>query len=96
MRRVKEGQGAAYSVQRKAGRRVDAKRSFRHFLFDGSGRRIGVQLDVKSYEQLLKAKEELAEIRAFDESVGVALDSYKKGDFMTLDEYKRHRKSRPR
>jgi hypothetical protein len=38
------------------------------FITDDAGNRVGVILDLAQYEELLEAKEELEDIRAFDEA----------------------------
>jgi hypothetical protein len=38
------------------------------FIVDESGNRVGVILDMESYEQLLEAMEDLDDIRAYDEA----------------------------
>lgn len=44
------------------------------FITDNKGNRIGVILDLKQYEQMLDALEELADIRAYDEANAVRED----------------------
>ncbi|MBA3312084.1 MAG: hypothetical protein H0T47_02155 [Planctomycetaceae bacterium] len=39
-----------------------------HYITDDAGNRVAVILDLAQYEELLEAKEELEDIRAFDEA----------------------------
>ena len=36
------------------------------FVTDGKGKRVGVLLDLKTYDRLREAEEELADVRAYD------------------------------
>lgn len=83
-----------YASKPKSQTHISRKR--REFVLDDRGRRVGVILDLTSYERLMEAKEELEDIREFDESAGRAKAEYKKGEYVTLEEYKRQRKPRGR
>ncbi len=41
------------------------------FIVDNQGKRVGVVLDIDQYEALVDAREELEDIRAFDEAKAV-------------------------
>lgn len=62
------------------------------FLTDAKGRRTGVVLDLKTYEQLREAQEELADIHAYDalrDSVHLEIAA---GRCATLAEYRARRR----
>ena len=56
------------------------------FVTDAKGKRVGVLLDVKTYELLLEAEEELADIRAYDFARPQAAAELKAGRFSSLSE----------
>jgi hypothetical protein len=66
------------------------------FLTDAKGRRVGVLLDVKTYEHLREAEEELADIRAYDVARPKAAADLKAGRFSSLSEYRAKRGSKHR
>ena len=57
------------------------------FVTDAKGVRVAVVLDLKRYERLLDAEEELADIRAFDSAWPQAQADLKSGKAISLDEY---------
>ena len=61
------------------------------FLTDAKGRRTGVVLDLKTYEHLLEAEEELADIRAYDTFHDRAHSEIASGQFTTLTSYRTNR-----
>ena len=58
------------------------------FLTDAKGRRTGVILDLKTYEQLREAEEELADIHAYDALRDRTHSEIAAGNFMTLKSYR--------
>jgi hypothetical protein len=58
------------------------------FLTDAKGRRTAVVLDLPTYENLLEAKEEFAEIEAYDAARPRAQGEIKSGEFSTLAAYR--------
>jgi PHD/YefM family antitoxin component YafN of YafNO toxin-antitoxin module len=62
------------------------------FLTDAKGKRTGVVLDLKTYEQLREAEEELADIRAYDTLHERAHSEIAAGNFSTLTSYRAARK----
>ncbi len=54
------------------------------FLTDAKGKRTAVVLDLRTYEQLREAKEELADIQAYDASVNRAHSEVAAGQSATL------------
>jgi hypothetical protein len=64
------------------------KAALRHeqFLTDADGNRIGVVLDLKRYERLREAAEELEDIRAYEEARPRAYAELAAGKFKYLDE----------
>ena len=63
------------------------------FVTDAKGKRVGVLLDVKTYELLLEAEQELADIRAYDGARPQAAADLKAGRFSSLSEYRAKRGS---
>ena len=57
------------------------------FVTDAKGKRVAVMLDLKSYERLREAAEELEDIRAFDAAWPKAEADWKAGKLITLDEF---------
>jgi hypothetical protein len=64
------------------------------FVTDANGKRVGVLLDVKTYQHLREAEEELADIRAYDSARPKVTANLKSGRFSTLADYRARRKSR--
>jgi hypothetical protein len=66
------------------------------FLTDAKGKRMGVVLDLQTYERLREAEEELAEIRAYDSTRDRAHSEIAAGQFSTLASYRagRERKAK--
>jgi hypothetical protein len=62
------------------------------FLTDAKGKRTGVVLDLKTYEQLREAEEELADIQAYDALRDRAHSEINAGQFETLTSYRASRK----
>lgn len=64
------------------------------FVKDAKGHPVAVVLDISTYERLREAEEELADIRAFDEAWPDAQKDLKKGEVISLEDYRVQRKSR--
>ncbi len=66
------------------------------FLTDAKGKRTGVLLDLKTYEHLREAEEELADIQAYDSLHDRAHSEIAAGQCVTLTSYRasRGRKSK--
>jgi hypothetical protein len=66
------------------------------FLTDAKGKRMGVVLDLQTYQRLREAEEELAEIHEYDSKRERAHSEIEAGQFSTLAAYRaaRERKSR--
>ena len=66
------------------------------FLVDARGKRTGVVLNLKTYQRLLEAEEELAEIHAYDSARPKVASDLRAGRYMTLEDYRigRNRKSK--
>ena len=64
------------------------------FVTDANGKRVGVLLDVKTYEHLRDAEEELADIRAYDVARPKVAADLKAGQFSTLADYRAKRGGR--
>jgi hypothetical protein len=66
------------------------------FLTDAKGKRMGVVLDLDTYQRLREAEEELAEIQAYDKARPKVLSEIAAGQFTTLEGYRsaRERKSK--
>ena len=62
------------------------------FLTDAKGKRTGVVLDLKTYEQLREAEEELAEIHAYDRLRDRAHSEIAVGQCATLTSYRASRR----
>jgi hypothetical protein len=62
------------------------------FLTDAKGKRTGVVLDLKTYEHLREAEEELADIHAYDALHDRAHAEIAAGQCATLTSYRRDRK----
>ena len=61
------------------------------FVTDSKGRPVGVLLDVKTYERLREAEEDLADIRAYDAARPKVTADLKSGQFTTLTNYRTKR-----
>ena len=61
------------------------------FATDANGKRVGVLLDVKTYEHLCEAEEELADIRAYDTARPKVAAKFKVGQCSTLADYQARR-----
>jgi hypothetical protein len=61
------------------------------FVTDAKGKLIGVLLDLKTYERLREAEEELADIGAYDTARPKVIRELKAGQFTTLSEYQTKR-----
>ena len=66
------------------------------FLTDAKGKRTGVVLKLKTYQRLLEAEEELADIHAYDSALPKIALELKLGRYTTLESYRasRSRKSK--
>ena len=65
------------------------------FVTDAKGKRVGVLLDVKTYQHLREAEEELADIHAYDAARPKVAADIKAGRVSSLSDY-RARRSRKR
>jgi hypothetical protein len=61
------------------------------FLTDAKGKRTGVVLDLKTYEHLREAEEELADIQAYDALHDRAHSEIAVGQSVTLTSYRANR-----
>ena len=61
------------------------------FVTDGKGKRVGVLLDLKTYDRLREAEEELADVRAYDAARPKVAADVKAGQFSTLADYRAKR-----
>jgi hypothetical protein len=61
------------------------------FLTDAKGKRTGVILDLKTYEHLCEAEEELADIQAYDALHDRAHSEITAGQSVTLTSYRANR-----
>lgn len=61
------------------------------FVTDAKGKTVGVLLDIKTYERLREAEEDLADIRAYDGARPNALAEVKAVQVSTLAEYRTRR-----
>ena len=57
------------------------------FVTDAQGKRVGVLLDLKTYERLREAQEELADIQAYDAAKPRVQAEVQSGQSVTLAEY---------
>ncbi len=57
------------------------------FVTDAKGRQVGVLLNLKAYQRLLEAQEELEDIAAYDAARPKVMAELAKGDFMTITEF---------
>ena len=58
---------------------------------DGKGKRVGVLLDLKTYDRLREAEEELADVRAYDAARPRVVADVKAGQYSTLADYRAKR-----
>ena len=61
------------------------------FIVNASGQRVGVLLDLPTYERLREAAEENADVRAYREARPIVAAEIGRGEFCTLDEYRARR-----
>ena len=61
------------------------------FVTDAKGKPVGVLLDLKTYERLREAEEDLADIRAYDAARPKVTADLKSGQFSTLTSYRAKR-----
>ena len=66
------------------------------FLTDAAGKRVGVLLDLSTYERLREAEEELADIAAYDAARPKVMADVQAGHFVTLAEYRARRSPKSR
>lgn len=64
------------------------------FVTDTDGQRVGVLLDLQTYERLREAEEELSDIRAYDAARPKIAAELSAGGFSTLAGYRARRSSR--
>jgi hypothetical protein len=64
------------------------------FVTDAKGKRVGVVLDLKTYERLCEAEEDLAEVRAYDAARPRIAAEVRAGRFTSLAEYATKRSRR--
>jgi hypothetical protein len=65
------------------------------FVTDAKGKTVGVLLDLKTYERLREAEEDLADIRAYAAARPKVLAELKVGQVSTLAEYRaRHSRTK--
>ena len=58
------------------------------FITDAEGKRVGVLLDLRAYEHLREAEEELADIQAYDKAQPAVRAEIASGQFVTLAGYR--------
>ena len=61
------------------------------FVVNSSGQRVGVLLDLPTYERLREAEDELDDIQAYDAAAPRVKAEIARGDFITLTDYKKAR-----
>ncbi|MDZ4288786.1 MAG: hypothetical protein U0984_12550 [Prosthecobacter sp.] len=61
------------------------------FVTDQKGKRVGVMLDLKTYERLLDAAEDAADIRTYRKARPKILAQVARGDAITLADYRTKR-----
>ena len=64
------------------------------FVTNTNGQRVGVLLDLQTYERLREAEEELSDIRAYDTARTKVAAELQAGNFTTLAGYRARRPSR--
>ena len=57
------------------------------YVTDARGKRIAVQIDIKLFEKMAAAYEELEDIREYDEAKKHVTSEINEGKFSTLNEY---------
>jgi hypothetical protein len=67
--------------------KIKTKGQVGQFVIDSHGNRLGVLLDLGTYERLLQAEEDLADIRAFDTALPQAQADLASGKTVSLSEY---------
>jgi hypothetical protein len=60
----------------------------RQFIVDSSGERVGVLLDLPTYERLREAAEDNADLHAYHASKAQIAGEISRGEYITLDEYR--------
>ena len=58
------------------------------FVTDAKGKTVGVLLDLKTYDRLREAEEDLADLRAYDAARPKVAADLKSGQFTSLSEYR--------
>lgn len=58
------------------------------FVIDKNGGRVGVLLDIKTYEKMLEDLEEPEDIRAYDQAKDKVQKEVKRGNFINLEDYR--------
>jgi ABC-type amino acid transport substrate-binding protein len=66
------------------------------FVTDAGGKRVGVLLDLRTYERLREAEEELADIQAYDTARPKVIADIANGRSDTLAEYRASRARKTR
>jgi hypothetical protein len=66
------------------------------FVIDAGGKRVGVLLDLNTYERLREAEEELADIAAYDVAKPKVMAEVRAGHCTTLAEYRAGRAQKRR
>lgn len=69
-------------------------RGAEQFVVDGRGQKVGVLLDLETYDRLREAEEDLAEIRAYDAARKKVHAEIERGEFVTLAEFTAKRRRR--
>lgn len=62
------------------------------FITDEKGQRVGVVLSIKTYEKLLAASEDAADVKAYRQARPKIMSEIAKGEFSTLADYKARRR----
>ena len=66
------------------------------FVVDGSGQRVGVLLDLSTYERLREAAEDNADVRVYRAAKERVAKEVASGAWATLDDYRAKRLRKPR
>ena len=64
------------------------------FIVDATGQRVGVVLDLPTYERLREAADDNADLRAYRSSKSRTSAEIARGEFATLEEYRASRSRR--
>lgn len=64
------------------------------YLTDAKGKRTGVLLDLKTYERLRQAEQQLIDIHEYDAARDLAHSEIAAGEFVNLETYRASRKAR--